>query len=386
VFARNYDEAQAQLQNFAPWSGVTYARRRNYDLGSPEKNQVSYLSPALRHRLLLEEEVVSEVLAQHSFSEVEKFIQEVCWRTYFKGYLEQRPGLWHDYLEQVKQLLGAGLGSQEKTYRQALEGETGIAAFDHWVQELKQNHYLHNHARMWFASIWIFTLRLPWALGAHLFLQNLLDGDPASNTLSWRWVAGLHTRGKCYVARASNIAQYTEGRFHPSGLNENPIPVAENETRSVEPLTALPTLHEPEPTSAVVVTEDDLMSREIQAWSPRTLIFLTPRAYPQVYSEEIVNWKLELMTQQARWAKQQGHQVTFVDKAEGLASLLSQQEFHWLEPPQGFARDHLLAAGFRPATSHRRAWDQHFYPHCTAGFFKLKKQISKVINKMELFR
>jgi deoxyribodipyrimidine photo-lyase len=66
------------------------------------------------------------------------------------------------------------------------------------VQELVETGYLHNHARMWFASIWIFTLRLPWELGADFFLRHLLDGDAASNTLSWRWVAGLHTKGKHY--------------------------------------------------------------------------------------------------------------------------------------------------------------------------------------------
>jgi deoxyribodipyrimidine photo-lyase len=75
---------------------------------------------------------------------------------------------------------------------------------------------------MWFASIWIFTLRLPWALGADFFMRHLLDGDPASNTLSWRWVAGLHTRGKHYVARAENIRRYTEGRYDPIGLDEYP--------------------------------------------------------------------------------------------------------------------------------------------------------------------
>ncbi|BAU31831.1 deoxyribodipyrimidine photo-lyase [Microcella alkaliphila] len=71
---------------------------------------------------------------------------------------------------------------------------------------------------MWFASIWIFTLRLPWQLGADVFLRNLLDGDPASNTLSWRWVAGLQTRGKTYQATADNIARFTDGRYRPRGL------------------------------------------------------------------------------------------------------------------------------------------------------------------------
>ena len=62
---------------------------------------------------------------------------------------------------------------------------------------------------MWFASIWIHTLELQWELGADFFLKHLLDGDPASNTLSWRWVAGIHTKGKNYIARKSNIEKYS---------------------------------------------------------------------------------------------------------------------------------------------------------------------------------
>ena len=104
-------------------------------------------------------------------------------------------------------------------YRAAIDGETGIECFDAWSAELCETGYLHNHARMWFASIWIFTLKLPWRLGADFFYRHLLDGDAASNTLSWRWVAGLHTRGKPYAARADNIATYSGGRFTP-GHNE----------------------------------------------------------------------------------------------------------------------------------------------------------------------
>ena len=87
-------------------------------------------------------------------------------------------------------------------FGRAVDGRTGIDGFDDWARELTATHWLHNHARMWFASIWIFTLRLPWALGADFFMRHLIDGDPASNTLSWRWVAGLHTRSKPYAARA----------------------------------------------------------------------------------------------------------------------------------------------------------------------------------------
>ena len=84
---------------------------------------------------------------------------------------------------------------------------------DAWTRELIETGYLHNHARMWYSSIWIHTLKLPWTLGADFFLRHLLDGDAASNTLSWRGVAGLHTQGKVYLAQKSNIYKFTEGRL-----------------------------------------------------------------------------------------------------------------------------------------------------------------------------
>lgn len=83
---------------------------------------------------------------------------------------------------------------------------------------------------MWFASVWIFTLGLPWQLGADFFYRHLVDADPASNTLSWRWVAGLHTTGKHCLARAENIDRNTNGRFKPYGaLNERAKPLVDPE-------------------------------------------------------------------------------------------------------------------------------------------------------------
>ena len=99
-----------------------------------------------------------------------------------------------------------------------------------WVEELVNENYLHNHTRMWFASIWIFTLNLPWQLGANFFMRHLLDGDSASNTLSWRWVAGLQTIGKHYLATASNISKFTNNVHKPQNLNEDALPLNENKT------------------------------------------------------------------------------------------------------------------------------------------------------------
>lgn len=207
----------ARLAEFLPRAGVTYAARRNEDL--PGHPTVSGLSPYIRHRLVTEAEVISAVRAQHPAG-ADKFLAEVWWRTYWKGWLEMRPAIWADYAAGVMAAQNrlAVEGGLRQVWDDACAGTTGIDGFDHWARELVQTGYLHNHARMWFASIWIFTLRLPWELGADFFLRHLLDGDAASNTLSWRWVAGLHTQGKTYLATADNIAKNTGGRFRPVGL------------------------------------------------------------------------------------------------------------------------------------------------------------------------
>ena len=222
-----------RLTAFTPRMGRAYADGRNTDRGPEGDNATSGLSPWLRRRQITEQETVAAAIAAHGAANSEKFIQEVFWRTYFKGHLETRPTIWTDYrrgLVDAMQLLVAQPGLRSE-YMEAVAGRTGIDCFDAWANELVSTNWLHNHARMWFASIWIFTLRLPWVLGADFLYNHLIDGDPASNTLSWRWVAGLHTPGKHYVARADNIRRYTEGRFDPTGLDEEPVALQETEPR-----------------------------------------------------------------------------------------------------------------------------------------------------------
>jgi deoxyribodipyrimidine photo-lyase len=229
----------ARLAAFLPHAGRHYASWRNHDHGPDRRANVSGLSPYLRHRLLTESEVLAAVLARHSQTDAGMFIQEVFWRTYFKGHLETRPAIWRAYLDGLERERIAVDASSGRSLalQQALAGRTGIDCFDAWIEELATTGYLHNHARMWFASIWIFTLKLPWQLGADLFLRNLIDGDPASNTLSWRWVAGLHTRGKIYLATAQNIRACTDGRFDPKGLAQDAAPLEEADIAPLEAMT-----------------------------------------------------------------------------------------------------------------------------------------------------
>ena len=219
------------LKAFLPLAGAHYAAKRNFDKGRGQHLCVSCLSAYVRRRLITEAEILQAVQAHHNFSASEKFISEIFWRTYFKGWLEMRPSIWSQWLAEMP----AGLN--DSRYLHACSGKTDIACFNEWAEELRETGYLHNHARMWFASIWIFTLNLPWQWGAAFFMQWLRDGDPACNTLSWRWVAGLHSRGKHYLARAENIEKFTQNRFAPYGeLNEDAMSLMGAETPpAIEP-------------------------------------------------------------------------------------------------------------------------------------------------------
>lgn len=205
--------ALAALEDFLPQIPA-YAARRGFV--TADLRTVSRLSPYLRRRVITENEVVTRVLAAYSFQVAEKFVQEVVWRTYWKGWLERNPGVWTACVAaEARYLDDIHNSAWGEAYLQACRGETRLSFFNDWVKELVDTGYLHNHVRMWYASVWIFTLRLPWQLGAMFMYRHLLDGDPASNTLSWRWVAGLQTKGKSYLARADNIATYSEGRWQP---------------------------------------------------------------------------------------------------------------------------------------------------------------------------
>ena len=217
-------KAQNTWENFAKYKINDYAKLRNFDFGPNNESSVSKLSPFITHRILSEYDLINDIKSKYKINNATKFVEEIFWRVYWKGWLEHRPQVWNDYYEYSDKNLNSGV------YKKAIEGTTGIACFDNWVEELVNENYLHNHTRMWFASIWIFTLNLPWQLGANFFMKHLLDGDSASNTLSWRWVAGLQTIGKHYLATASNISKFTNNVHKPLNLNENALPLHENKT------------------------------------------------------------------------------------------------------------------------------------------------------------
>lgn len=229
-FVTTRKEALDVMERYIENNISDYTAKRNFDFGPQNRKNISCLSPYITHRLISEYEVAKKTLSKYPYQKVEKFIQEIFWRVYWKGWLELRPKVWTDFVEDTKNI------ENTKEYEKAINGETNIDCFNDWVKELKENNYLHNHTRMWFASIWIFTLKLPWQKGAEFFLRELYDGDAASNTLSWRWVAGIQTKGKNYIAQNWNINKFTNNKYKDLKLNENPQPIIDQRDYIVSPL------------------------------------------------------------------------------------------------------------------------------------------------------
>ena len=390
------------LRAFAPRMGKRYTNGRNYDRGAGQHRDVSMLSPYLRRRLVLEQDAVATAVLEHGAEGAEKFIQEVIWRGYFKGWMERRPIVWDQYREGlIRDLMAL---DRDRGLRRSVEaaeaGQSGLDYFDNWAEELVETGYLHNHARMWFASIWIFTLELPWRLGADFFYRHLLDGDAASNTLGWRWVAGLHTRGKPYHAQAWNIAKFTNNRFtpRPAELAEVVEGLESEEPEGLPSITPLRKVQTPDsnrPTVLLITEEDcrpedfDLQSLNLVGCatvaashlrSPRPVAEFVEKFERGALSDTASRMGLEatelragVPTDLARWASRAG--------ATQIATPYI---------PTGPLQDWMLEA--MPALEEagielvewRRDWDTAIWPHATAGFFKVKKHIPTILQDIRL--
>ena len=392
----------ARLQAFVPRMGRRYEAERNFDRGSGEHHAVSTLSPWIRRRLVTEAEVVAAAVAAHGPEAAAKFIEEVVWRGYFKGWLELRPQVWARYRDDLVQDIAAleRDAALATALARAETGQTGLACFDAWSRELVETGYLHNHARMWFASIWIFTLRLPWRLGADFFLRHLLDGDPASNTLGWRWVAGLHTRGKAYRARADNIATFTAGRFTPRAdqLDAGEAGLEATEPEGLPPILGLRPVVAPRPDlpTALLITEEDCCVEDFP-WSSldvRAAATLTASALrsPRAVAESVARFEADALVDATARLRGAGLGVPMESlhaaRPESLAAWAAAHGITQLVTPyvpRGPLHDwltdaapHLAAQGVALA-EWRRAWDEALWPHATAGFFKVKQRIPQLL-------
>jgi deoxyribodipyrimidine photo-lyase len=375
IFEASRAKALNQLNNFVENNLGEYSKLRNFDFGPEKRSNISCLSPYITHGIINEQEVIQKALSKFSFSKNEKFIQEVLWRTYWKGWLELRPNVWTDYLIELNQIKNEL--KDNKDYIAAIEGKTKVNCFNEWVKELKENNYLHNHTRMWFASIWIFTLELPWQLGAEFFMQHLYDGDAASNTLGWRWVAGVQTQGKHYLASEWNIKKFTNNRFQNIKLNENAPPkISEKSYQIIKQDFNNPQKIE---NKNLLIFENNL-SFEITDFKENNFkkIYLVSNKNENraiKLSEKLVKFKSHLIEDQEQRLKNQSIDCQIID----ISELTNIENYYGLYPTVGENLDFLNSNNLKIDFLYRNL-DQLAWQYCNKGFFNFKNYIPKIVS------
>ena len=375
-FEISRDGALKKLDNFINAELPNYNFKRNFDLGPDDKSNVSCLSPYISHRLITEYEVAKIVLAKFPYQKVEKYIQEIFWRVYWKGWLELRPQVWSDFTEDLKAL------KEDDNYKKAINGETQIKCFNDWVNELKENNYLHNHTRMWFASIWIFTLNLPWQKGAEFFMKHLFDGDAASNTLSWRWVAGLQTKGKHYVAQAWNISKFTNNKYQNVKLNENALPLTDKREYKLSPINLD---YDDNANENLLVFENELNleNHKLKNYKNIYLILLTNEVRKIKLEKKVLDFKTQIINDQ----KKRLDQIKVINETELQSSAKETISFDVIHPSIGENYSYLnslrkklnLKLNFILNEEDKFSWQ-----FSNKGYFNFKNNIPNILSKFKI--
>ncbi len=377
-FEPSREFAIKKLEDFIDKNLHEYSKLRNFDFGPEQRKNVSSISPYITHGILSETEVIKNSLKKFSFAKNEKFVQEVLWRIYWKGWLELRPLVWSDYIIELKKLKKEFYNN--KNYLNAIEGKTNIECFNYWISEIKKYNYLHNHARMWFASIWIFTLNLPWQLGAEFFMKYLLDGDSASNTLGWRWVAGVQTKGKNYIASEWNIKKFTNNRFSQIKLNENPQPIIDNRNYSISKNDFLN--NEINNNDNLIVFENSL---SIECSDFRELdfknIYLVQKDNDTreiKLDEKVLKFKEDLISDQKIRLENKSSKIEIIN-VKDLKNLDGNNIA--LYPSIGEINDFLISNNLKNIKYLYRKIDQYAWKYCNKGFFNFKNYIPKIVTE-----
>ena len=377
MFEASRAKAVDKLNNFVENNLIDYSKLRNFDFGPSNRSNISCLSPYIAHGVINELEVINKSLKKFSFAKNEKFIQEVLWRTYWKGWLELRPNVWSDYLIELDNVRNQFKNNQN--YLDAIEGKTDIDCFNQWVVELKENNYLHNHTRMWFASIWIFTLELPWQLGAEFFMQHLYDGDAASNTLGWRWVAGVQTQGKHYLASEWNINKFTNNRFQNIKLNENATPIFSDKTYPVNKKDFLNS--EILEDQTLLIFENN-MTFEFSDFKEhkfkKILLVLNNTNRAIKLSEKVLKFKAELLKDQKTRLEEKSINCEIINISD-LKNI--GENVYALYPAVGENFDFIQNNNLNNIKLLYRKLDQFSWQYCNKGFFNFKNYIPKIIAK-----
>ncbi|MDZ7589296.1 MAG: FAD-binding domain-containing protein [Rubrivivax sp.] len=197
--------ARARIAAVRP---AAYARTRNALDGA-----VSQLSPYITHGLVTLADVLAGVGKRHALDVQHKFVYELGWRAYFRHVWQHRG---NGILESLHEGLLPDAAYARELPADIRQARTGVPVVDEAVRTLYATGMLHNHARMWLASYVVHVRKVHWRAGADWLYAHLLDGDLASNHLSWQWVAGTGS-SKPYLFNADNVARYAPESWHSPG-------------------------------------------------------------------------------------------------------------------------------------------------------------------------
>ena len=275
TFVPTMAAARARIAAVQP---SAYARTRNAIDGA-----VSGLSPYITHGFVTLPEVLAGVAAHHALGVQHKFVFELGWREYFRH-------VWAKRGSGILQSLHPGPLPDEAYARELpadiRQASTGVPVVDQAVRTLHATGTLHNHARMWLASYVVHMRTVHWRTGADWLYGHLLDGDLASNHLSWQWVAGTASH-KPYLFNADNVARYAPAAWHSPGsvidtsyetldrLARSPgrVPRTDDAIRSAIPPLPEPALHTSPPDDADLIAPDaaEVAGREVWLVHPWSL-------------------------------------------------------------------------------------------------------------------
>ena len=375
IFEASRATAVDKLNTFVEQNLSDYSKLRNFDFGPSNRSNVSCLSPYITHGIINELEVINKSLKKFSFAKNEKFIQEVLWRVYWKGWLELRPDVWSDYLIELDKIKKEFKNNQ--SYLDTIEGKTNVDCFNQWVIELKESNYLHNHTRMWFASIWIFTLELPWQLGAEFFMQYLYDGDTASNTLGWRWVAGIQTQGKHYLVSEWNINKFTNNRFENIKLNENAKPISNDKIYSVINKSFKNSEILEDKTLLIFENNMTFEFSDFKEHKFKKILLVSNNTDRTIkLSEKVLKFKANLLEDQKIRLKEKSINCETIN-INDLKNIT--EEVYALYPTVGENLNFIQNNQLKNIKFLYRKLDQFSWQYCNKGFFNFKNYIPKII-------
>jgi len=376
-FVTSRSEALDKLNKFIENDISNYNTKRNFDFGATNRSNVSCLSPYITHRLITEYETAKLVLKKHPFQKVDKFIQEIFWRVYWKGWLELRPKVWNDFIDDLRII------KEDDEYLKAINGETEIVCFNDWINELKNFNYLHNHTRMLFASIWIFTLRLPWQKGAEFFMKHLYDGDAASNTLSWRWVAGIQTKGKNYLAQSWNISKFTNNKYKNVKINETALPIIDKREYKISPIKIN---NNEELNKHLIIFENEMFINlnEIKKYKKIFFVLLSNESRSLKLSKKVLDFKKSIINSQLNDIK---YEAELLDENSFINFTLTFKSFDVIYPSIGenlsFLK-RLIKKNHLKINYITRKEDEFCWRFSNKGYFNFKSNLPIILSTFKL--